>query len=51
MRVRYDSERSSADPDAAGCAEPISRQSGDEVFERGHGWLLDGLVSDAATRR
>lgn len=26
-------------------SEPISRWSGDEVFERGLGWLLDGLVS------
>ena len=27
-------------------SDPISRWSGDEVFERGLGWLLDGLVSD-----
>lgn len=26
-------------------SDPISRWSGDEVFERGLGWLLDGLVS------
>lgn len=32
-------------------SEPISRWSGDEVFERGLGWLLDGLVSDAASPR
>ena len=30
-------------------SEPISRWSGDEVFERGLAWLLDGLVSDAAS--
>lgn len=30
-------------------SEPISRWSGDEVFERGLGWLLDGLVSDVAS--
>ncbi|WP_344294457.1 TetR/AcrR family transcriptional regulator [Agromyces neolithicus] len=32
-------------------SEPISHWSGDAVFERGLGWLLDGLVSDAASRR
>jgi len=32
-------------------SDPISRWSGDEVFERGLGWLLDGLVSDAASPR
>ena len=32
-------------------SEPISRWSGDEVFERGLGWLLDGLVSDGASVR
>ncbi|MFC9919667.1 TetR/AcrR family transcriptional regulator [Agromyces binzhouensis] len=32
-------------------SEPISRWSGDEVFERGLGWLLDGLVSGAADGR
>ncbi len=29
-------------------SEPISRWSGDEIFERGLAWLLDGLVADAA---
>jgi TetR/AcrR family transcriptional regulator, tetracycline repressor protein len=29
---------------------PISRWSGEEVFERGLGWLLDGLVSHDAAR-
>ncbi|WP_438854353.1 TetR/AcrR family transcriptional regulator [Agromyces sp. M3QZ16-3] len=32
-------------------SEPISRWSGDEVFERGLGWLLDGLVSGSADAR
>lgn len=32
-------------------SEPISRWSGEEVFERGLGWLLDGLVPDAASPR
>jgi TetR/AcrR family transcriptional regulator, tetracycline repressor protein len=31
-------------------SEPISRWSGDEIFERGLGWLLDGLVSATASR-
>ena len=30
-------------------SDPISRWSGDEVFERGLGWLLDGLVSHVAS--
>jgi len=32
-------------------SDSISRWSGDVVFERGLGWLLDGLLSDAAARR
>ncbi len=32
-------------------SEPISRWSGDEVFERGLGWLLDGLVSGSGRAR
>ena len=35
----------------ADLSDPISRWSGDAVFERGLGWLLDGLVSDAASPR
>lgn len=31
-------------------SDPISRWSGDEIFERGLAWLLDGLVRDAAPR-
>ncbi|GAA2041602.1 TetR family transcriptional regulator ActII [Agromyces tropicus] len=31
-------------------SEPISRWSGDDVFERGLAWLLDGLVSGRTAR-